>query len=480
METPNILWICTDQQRFDTLGCYGNSFVTTPNINQLAREGALFRNAFCQSPVCTPSRGSFLTGRYPTTCGTRQNGARIPDSEVLISRILHDNGYRCGLAGKLHLSACSPESGCTEVERRINDGYDEFHWSHDPTSLWGCHNEYSAWLNQKGVRFDTLDRPDSPWVQTGMPEEHHQTAWCAEKAVDFIRSCTGRGTPWLFSVNIFDPHHPFDPPSDYLAPYLEKLDEVPLPNYTPGELKDKSTWHREDSSGAYGHRGLYPFTEMSDGNHRLVRAAYWAMCDLIDVQVGRMLQALEQTGQADNTIVIFTSDHGEMLGDHGVYLKGHYFYECAVNVPLIIRWPRGFEAGEYQSFVELVDLPQTLLDLIGLEHHPGMQGKSFAGILKGVQPDYHRSSVYCEYYNAMPWHKEPPAWSTMVRDERFKIVQHHTDSVGELYDLMKDPYEQANLWFDPASIEEKVRMLELMACRMSLTADPLPVRTGPW
>ena len=331
---PNILWICTDQQRFDTLGCYGNSFVTTPNIDQLAREGALFRNAFCQSPVCTPSRGSFLTGRYPATCGTPQNGTNIPDNEVLISKILHDNGYRCGLAGKLHLSTCSPESGCTEMERRINDGYDEFHWSHDPRSIWGDHNEYTAWLSRKGLHFDTPNRSDCRWVQTGMPEEHHQTTWCVDRTVDFIRSYAG--SPWLFSVNIFDPHHPFDPPTSYLTPYLEKLHDIPLPNYIRGELRDKSAWHKEDSDGAYGHKGLYPFTEMSDDDHRLIKAACWAMCDLIDVQVGRMLNALEQTGQAENTIVIFTTDHGEMLGDHGVYLKGPYFYEGTVHVPLII------------------------------------------------------------------------------------------------------------------------------------------------
>ena len=476
---PNILWICTDQQRFDTLGCYGNSFVTTPNIDQLAREGALFRNAFCQSPVCTPSRGSFLTGRYPATCGTPQNGTNIPDNEVLISKILHDNGYRCGLAGKLHLSTCSPESGCTEMERRINDGYDEFHWSHDPRPIWGDHNEYTAWLSRKGLHFDTPNRSDCRWIQTGMPEEHHQTTWCVDKTVDFIRSYAG--SPWLFSVNIFDPHHPFDPPTSYLNPYLEKLHDIPLPNYIRGELRDKSAWHKEDSDGAYGHKGLYPFTEMSDDDHRLIKAACWAMCDLIDVQVGRMLNALEQTGQAENTIVIFTTDHGEMLGDHGVYLKGPYFYEGTVHVPLIMRWPKGFSAAEYQSFVELVDLPQTLLDFIGLKHHPGMQGKSFAGMLNGFQPDDHRSSVYCEYQNSIAFHREPSVWSsTMVQNKRFKIVKHHTSEFGELYDLLNDPHEQRNLWSDSASTGHKVRMLELLADRISLTRDPLPEATGSW
>ena len=127
---PNILWICTDQQRWDTLGCYGNPYVHTPHIDRLASEGVLFERCFSQSPVCTPSRASFLTGRYPRTTRCRQNGQDIPDDEVLVTRLLADAGYVCGLAGKLHLSACNP-SVTPEMEPRIDDGYEVFHWSHD-------------------------------------------------------------------------------------------------------------------------------------------------------------------------------------------------------------------------------------------------------------------------------------------------------------------------------------------------------------
>ncbi|MDL2230132.1 sulfatase-like hydrolase/transferase, partial [Treponema sp. OttesenSCG-928-L16] len=184
-ERPNILWICTDQQRFDTLGCYGNSFVHTPVLDSLAEESALFEHAFCQSPVCTPSRGSFLTGRYPVTSHTRQNGADIPSSEVLVTKLLRDAGYCCGLSGKLHISACNPASGTTEMERRIDDGYDEFHWSHDTSACWALHNEYRRWLSEVHSReYSTPNRPDTPWVQTGMPAEQSQAYWCAEKAVD--------------------------------------------------------------------------------------------------------------------------------------------------------------------------------------------------------------------------------------------------------------------------------------------------------
>jgi len=216
MAQPNVLWICSDQQRFDTLGCYGNSFVHTPNLDRLAAGGVLFEHAFSQSPVCTPSRACFLTGRYPRTTRARQNGQDFPDDEVLVTRLFADAGYACGLSGKLHLSPCHPsviDSG--DVERRIDDGYAAFHWSHHPSPDWPG-NEYGRWLAERGVDYDTPPREDCRLVRTGMPAEHHQTTWCVDKAIDFISAAAGEGRPWLFSVNMFDPHHPFDPPADYL------------------------------------------------------------------------------------------------------------------------------------------------------------------------------------------------------------------------------------------------------------------------
>lgn len=180
---PNILWLCSDQQRFDTLGCYGNRYVTTPNIDALAASGALFTHAFAQSPICTPSRACMLTGRYPRTTGARQNGQAINPSERLITRILADEGYQCGLIGKLHIAPAEPP---TRVEQRIDDGYSYFAWSHDPRPVWK-ENKYIHWLKGKGAEYCTPNRPDCRFVQTGMPEEHHQTTWCADEAIEFIR-----------------------------------------------------------------------------------------------------------------------------------------------------------------------------------------------------------------------------------------------------------------------------------------------------
>ena len=474
---PNILWITTDQQRFDTLGCYGNRFVQTSHLDFLAQEGVQFTNAFSQSPVCTPSRGCFLTGRYPRTCRARQNGANIPEDEVVVTKLLSDAGYICGLSGKLHLSAADPEIS-EGTERRIDDGYDIFHWSHDNSNLW-VSNEFFQWIKQKNAKYVTKRFKKSRFVQYGWPEEYHQTTWCIEKAISFIRQATDFQAPWLFSINIFDPHHSFDPPEKYLKRYMDFFEEIPLPNYTEGELDNKTEWQKIDHEGAYGQTERYNYEHMKERDHKAIRAAYWAMCDLIDAQIGRVLDVLQETNQLENTIIIFTSDHGEMLGDHGIYLKGPYFYEPAIHVPLIIYWKNNLEPKVVNSLVELVDLPETILDMAKVPVHQGMQGKSLYPLMEeDIETTQHRDDIYCEYYNAMPWHKDPTAQATMVRTERYKLVVDHIHNFGELYDLKEDPNETHNLWNIKDYSKVKTDMLIRLTNRMAFTVDPLPPRLG--
>ena len=477
---PNILWICTDSQRWDTLGCYGNQFVQTPHLDALAERGVVFERCFAQSPVCTPSRACFLTGRYPRTTRVRQNGQVMPRDEILVTRLLADAGYTCGLSGKLHISACYPEPYLAG-EPRIDDGYTEFHWSHHPADSWPT-NEYIHWLREKGVTFETPPHPDSPYVKIGMPAEHHQTTWCVQQAVNFIEGAAAFDRPWLFSVNVFDPHDNFDPPAEYLERYLNRLPEIPLPDYAPGELDDKPLFQRSDHQGAYNDPRNYPFPRMSDQDHRLVRAAYWAMVDLIDAQVGRLIDTLEHTGQRENTIVIFTSDHGEMLGDHGIYLKGPYFYDPAVRVPLIVSCPALIPPGRRSAaLVELVDLAPTLLDATGLPDQQRIQGQSlWPALAGGGDLSHHRDDVYCEYYNALACHQNPPAYATMLRTERHKLVAMHGLGTGELYDLERDPAETHNLWSAPAHQDTRLTLLGRLCDRMAWTADPQPARTAEW
>jgi arylsulfatase A-like enzyme len=340
-------------------------------------------------------------------------------------------------------------------------------------TVWGMSNEYHQWLWKKGVTYSTTPRDDCPVVRTGMSEEHHQTTFCCEKASEFIEARATSSRPWLYSVNIFDPHHAFDPPADYLERYLERLNDIPLPNEVPGELDDKPPYQQN-------HIGPNsPYSGLTDYEHRLIRASYWAMGDLIDVQVGKLLEALDRSGQRDNTIVVYMSDHGEMLGDHGLYEKGAFFYEPAVHIPLMVSWPGVIQSRRSSALVELTDLAQTFLDAAALPHHPGMQGQSLWSLLQG-QTDTHRGSVYSEYYNAKPLQTDPTAQVTMVRTETHKLVADHTHKGGELYDLVNDPSETHNLWSDPHTAAVKLSLLFELCNRMAFTVDPLPIRRSPW
>lgn len=480
----NVLWICTDQQRGDTLGCYGNPYIRTPNLDRLAESGVLFEQAYCQNPTCTPSRASFLTGRYPRTTRCRQNGQPFKRDEKLIGHIFKEQGYVCGLSGKLHLNPCAP-TVCKAMEERMDDGYSVFHWSHGGHDGWATH-EYFQWLREKGQQFAAHDVEGTRLVQYGMDEDTHQTTWCTEKAIRFIEANTEYGNPWMFSLNIYDPHHPFDPPKEYLDRYLEKLETLLLPEYEEGELVQKPYFQKVDHNGAYNNHdsnnAAIIYDNMSEYEHRLMKASYYAMIELIDHQLGRLFDTLKRLGQLENTIVIFISDHGEMLGDHGLYLKGPYFYDAAVRVPLIVSCPGTIASGiRSRALVELMDIAPTLVEACSLPRQPQMQGKSFWKLLTGESaPGVHKEYVYSEYYNSMPWHKNPSAQCTMVYDGRYKIVAVHSTNEGELYDLQEDSKERFNLWSLQEYAGLKTDMLMKLCNAMAFTVDPMDERISDW
>ncbi len=472
---PNILWICTDRQRWDTLGCYGNPWVTTPHLDAMGAAGAVMQQAWSQCPICGPSRASFLTGRYPRTTRLNRNGQSIPPDERVISRLLADAGYVCGHAGKYHLAAGAP--GFADwTERRTDDGYVAFDWSLHPPAT--PVSQYTAWLHEHGVEFKREPVEDCQYVTFGMPAATSNTGWIAQRAINFIHVTRETGRPWFFTCNIEDPHNPFDPPREFLEPYLRRLDDLPLPRYTPGELDHKPIFQRTDRAGVWGGgRGHFAYAAMRDRDHRLIRAAYWAMIDHIDHQVGRMLAALRDTGQLDNTLVLFMSDHGEMLGDHGFYFQGPYFYPEMQHVPLLFQGPGIVPGTQVPALVELVDIAPTLLEAAGLPRYDGMQGQSFWPLLSGQAPvTEHRPDVYFEYYQAIPGgHKDAGgAYITGCRDQQWALSCAHGRAEGELYDLQHDPGEVVNRWDDPAYVTTKARMLKRLCDRMAGTIDPLP------
>ena len=463
---PNILWVCADQQRYDTIHALGNGHVRTPNLDRLVSQGVAFTNAYSQSPICTPSRASFLTGRYPSTLHVNRNGnAYFPRDIPLVTRTLADSGYDCGLVGKLHLSAADGR-----VEVRPDDGYRVFKWSHHPKPevFWpGRMHAYQHWLTEQGVDWDQAHGAEAAegWrIQSsygpGIETRYHQTTWCANETIDFIRQ--DRDGPWLMSVNPFDPHPPFDPPAEYLR-HMD-VEAMPLPLFRPEELQSQLAFAGID------HQTTQPRSPHEYDARRMI-AAYYAQIGLIDTQMGRMLDELERSGQRENTIVIFTSDHGEMLGDHGLLLKGCRFYEGAIHVPLIISWPGHFREGLCSdALVELTDIVPTLLEADGLPVPENVHGLSLLPLLSGrTDPQVHRDFVRCEYHDALD--RPNASHANMIFDGRYKLIVYHGHEIGELYDLQEDPHEYSNLWHDPNLLTVKHELMKRLFDAVMLATD---------
>lgn len=479
---PNILWICTDQQRYDTIGALGNAHVSTPHIDRLAKDGVAFTHAYCQSPICTPSRASFLTGMYASAVHVNGNGnAHFPDHPPLVTKLLANAGYDCGLIGKLHLS-----SAFGRVEKRVDDGYRYWQYSHAPRDDWETGHDYADWVREQGEVLGELTKSVD-----GVPAAFHQTTWCAEKTIEFIKE--ERKGPWLASVNIYDPHPPFNPPKAYRDQF--DPEDMPEPLFHESDLAQQEKLAALDfqSQAKYPSeldikspiipwkqtRGLKEPESAGQRDGKTLKAAYYAMIKLIDDQVGRLLDVLEETGQRENTLIIFMSDHGETLGDHGLIQKGCRFYEGLVRVPLIVSWPGKVDAGVVNSaLVELRDIAPMLLDLGGVDVPAWVDAPSLWPLLTGSRaPEEHRDFVRCEYYNALDM--KDNTFATMYRNAQFKLVVYHGHGLGELYDLKADPDEFRNLWDDEAHRAIKMDLMQRSFDASMLAMDKGPPRIGP-
>ena len=457
---PNILWYCSDQQRFDTIAALGNAHIRTPNLDRFVAESATFTHAFCQSPICTPSRASFLTGMYPSAIGVNGNGYQtFPRhyEDRLISKALHDEGYDCGLIGKLHLA-----SAFLRREKRVNDGYDYFQYSHDHKGGNERGNEYVEWIKQQGIDHNTVlqrraiqsledyrDSENDPGfggfseptpTADNVPPHLHQTHWCTEKAIEFIGRNRENDKPWLLSINPFDPHPPFDAPYEYYRRYD--------PEALPGAHFEKGDMEQQKCLAAAGIDFQTSARHPEALQHKQVQASYYAMIEFLDEEFGRLLDYLEETGQRENTIIIFMSDHGEMLGDHGLMLKGCRFYEGLVRVPLMISWPGTITPQHSDELVELIDIVPTIYELLDMEIPAHVQGRSLAARVTGASAaSPHRDFVRTEHYAAANLPDKTHA--NMYRDRRWKLVTYHEKNICELYDLENDPWEHHDLSDDP-------------------------------
>ena len=462
-QRPNILWYCTDQQRFDTIGALGNPYVHTPTLDALVASGVAFERAYCQSPICTPSRSSFMTGMYPSRLRNTRNGNEsFPEHPPLITKLIAESGYDCGLVGKFHL-----QSSGKRTEPRLDDGFSFWKFSHAPRDDWPEGHDYADWVRGKGGDLNALRESEDR-----VPTELHQTTWCTEMALEFLE-CERDG-PWLLNLNPYDPHPPFIPPKSY-AEQFDPVD-MPGPHFRPGDRETQAKLADCDFQDEVRS------PEEHDAKRK--QADYYAMIAQIDDQFARILRRLEETGELENTVIVFTSDHGESLGDHGLMFKGCRFYEGLVRVPLIFSCPSRFRQNlRSDALVELLDLTATLLDLAEVPQPEYQQGRSLLPILTGeALPERHRDFVRCEYFDALDPHftNGTGTFASMYRDECHKLSVYHGKGVGELYDLDADPWEHENLWDSSEHEELKHRLLsESFDAHVMLTTDVGSRRIAP-
>jgi arylsulfatase len=475
---PNVVLVYTDQQRYDTLGANGNEVIRTPNLDRLAGEGVSLDNVFVASPNCMPSRAAFATGRYPRINGVRWNGIKLPTSERTFMQVLQENGYRTALWGKLHLW---PHQTRTET---------------DPTFGFGIANvaenlrahaasAYRAWLprvfpaSAGNGRRTTYSDELQVWVPEA-PAEASFSTWAANDAIGFLESSPPE--PFFLTVSFVDPHHPFAPPEPYASMYDPA--DVPLPRFTAGELDDKPPHFLDGHVGrvdpvlglAAGREGendlpvgRVDLRQVDDRLWGRLVGHYYGMISLIDAQVGRLLASLRETGLDGRTIVIFTSDHGELLGDHGLLFKGPHHYDSLLKVPTIVRVPGEREPGRrHGGLVEQIDLTSTILELCDVEPPPSMQGRSLVDALWGAGGT-ERESVLVERKD-LYWFLDMKT----LRTRDWKLTHYASKDFGELIDVRNDPDELVNLWDDPGCRAVKEELLAHLLERLSDSEDPTP------
>ncbi|WP_167577414.1 sulfatase [Ammoniphilus sp. YIM 78166] len=424
---PNVLFIMTDQLRSDFLGYMGADFVRTPNLDRLASRGMVFTNCFTNSPLCAPARIGLAAGVNPGRLGALTNASYLPPHVPTFYQRFRDNGYRVGVVGKLDLAKPDPYNG------RYGDRPRVYQWGFThPEEVEGKmhaglfptpQGPYGFYLQDKGL-YDAFYEDYQQRRRTGfslecedsvLPTEAFADSYIGRRAATWIDNVP-EDFPWFYFVSFVGPHDPYDPPTAY----AERYRGSEMPEAIKPALEGKPGWvHRR--------------VKTEDAEKILeTRRQYCASIEAIDDHIGMIMDSLERRGMLENTYIIFTSDHGEMIGDHGMYTK-QVAYEPSIRIPLIIAGPN-IEAGRIsEALVELIDLNETSCDLVNLPPDGRLRDSlSFIHVLKG-QGNQHRSDIVTCGDNFQ-----------CIRTEQYKYI-HNVNDIPELYDLQNDPNETVNI-----------------------------------
>jgi uncharacterized sulfatase len=492
----NILLITTDQQRWDTVG-RSNPAIRTPHLDALADDGILFERAYTVNPVCTPARASMLTGQYPSRHGCWNVGTSLPgDYRPTLSHTLSQAGYFTGLLGKAHFRACL-EPGSFEAAPQIHDeaffrqwngpyhGFEHARLVIGHTSeAHACGMHYGVWLRDHGVDleqyFGTHDYMHvGPWE---LPEEYHGSRWVADETIAAIDLAGAAGKSFFLWASFQDPHNPLMAPEPWASMY--DPGEIPPPVAADEGVAGKPPFYAALMEGRqYGDDPELQPEGWSDCRIRpdasahdvaRARATYYGMVSLVDRHVGRIIEALHERGLYDDTLIVFTTDHGDYLGDYGLWGKGLPCYDGMQKIPFIVRYPgcrtRGARSTALQS---QVDIPATALRAAGCELPFGMQGVDQTDAWLSADAAVRTWALVEARPAATPFQQ-----LTLVTNNH-KLVVYHGRDYGELYDVESDPEQRRNRFDDPQYRAERCGLLRMlidarMECDGVLRPRPVP------
>ncbi len=452
---PNIILIITDQQRFDTINALGFDYMDTPNLDRLVHEGVSFTNCHITAPSCAPARASLFTGYYPHTTGILKNGDRWTRSWV---EDLNAGGYHCVNVGKMHTSPFETPLGFHEryvVENK--DRYLEGRYYFDE---WDKALRARGHVKQQRVLYRQRDDYNESLgaFDWELPEELHSDMFVGDFATWWLRNKPKPDGPLFLQVGFPGPHPPYDPSPRFSQPYMEK--ELPVQEVTEEELDGQPPPFQEMRvhNSEVDHDSVMHLLDPAPEQRQRQRAYYMANVSMIDEKVGELLTALEEQGYLDNAVVIFTSDHGDCLGDHG-HSQKWTMYDIITRVPTIVWAPNRFPGGRtLNQLCSLFDLGPTILDLAGLETPEDFAAESLLPALEGA--DWHgRETVFAEHCRDGLL---PAEYMSMARTKDWKLVHFVGEQYGQLFDLANDPQEVVNLWDDPAHAARKEEILHTL------------------
>ncbi|GEK46408.1 sulfatase [Bisbaumannia pacifica] len=518
MRRPNFVIFITDQQRADHLGCYGNPTVRTPHIDALAAAGVRFERFHVVTPICQPNRAALVTGQMPSVNGVRQNGIPLGLDSLTFAEVLRGEGYRTGYIGKAHFQNVTdipapprvpggvgdtPELVLSRRDQRQGPDYGwevRRRWAEQPgLTLSGPYygfervrlcighgdlvdGHYTAWLNERHPDPAALRGPANALAstvtapqcwRTAVPEALYPTRYVQEQACDFLAEQDAE-TPFVLVVSFPDPHHPFTPPGRYWSMY--DPDEVDLPasfhhpveaiEGLPASALEAYRWGAEDPESHW------PFA-VSERQAREIIALNYGSISMVDDAVGEVLAALKAQGLADDTVVAFTSDHGDYMGDHGSMLKMGLHFQSVLRVPLIWHDPRRPGEGEVSERLgSAIDLAPTLLQRAGLRVPIGMQGQDLFGEVPA--PDVLVEDPGIRVFRD----SEARASIISLVTERWRLSLFEGEAGGELYDLKADPHELSNRWGDPAYQAVRLDLQARLSQRLIALRDRSLVATA--